>query len=107
LASDSSVESRRGASSISTVVSPFLDEIVTDTISSGRRPSSVAWIASSCERRANLSMSARVISSSAPTSSASSPMCLPLNGLRNPSLIIASSATPSPIRWPKRACLSR
>ena len=73
LASDSSVVSRRGASSTSTVVSPFFDLIVTGTISSGRRPSSVAWIASSCERSANLSMSARVISSSSPTSSASSP----------------------------------
>ena len=106
-ASDSSVLSRRGASSTSTVVSPFLDLTVTGTISSGRRPSSVAWIASSWLRSANLSMSARVISSSSPTSSASSPMPLPLNGLVRPSCIIASIALASPIRKPKRAPLSR
>ena len=96
--SDSSELSRRGASSTSTVVSPFFELIVTGTISSGSRPSSVAWIASSCERSANLSMSARVISSSSPTSSASSPMCLPVKGLVRPSRTIASSALASPIR---------
>jgi len=103
----SSELSRLGASSISTVVSPFFELIVTGTISSGRRPSSVAWTASSCERSANLSMSARVISSSSPTSSASSPMCLPVNGLVSPSRTIASSALASPIRYPKRAPFSR
>jgi hypothetical protein len=46
-ASASSVVSRRGASSTSTFDSPFFDFTVTDTISSGRRPSSVALIASS------------------------------------------------------------
>jgi hypothetical protein len=40
--SDSSELSRRGASSISTVVSPFFELMVTGTISSGSRPSSVA-----------------------------------------------------------------
>ena len=99
--------SRRGASSTSTVVSPFLELMVTGVISSGRRPSSVAWIASSCERSANLSMSARVISSSSPTSSASSPMCLPVNGFVSPSWTMPSSALASPMRKPKRACLSR
>ena len=44
LASDSSVASRRGDSSCSTTVSPFLPLIVTGTISSSRRPSSVAAI---------------------------------------------------------------
>ena len=90
--------SRRGASSTSTVVSPFFELIVTGTISSGRRPSSVACTASSWLRRANLSMSARVSSSSAATSLASCAMCLPLNGLVSPSWIISSSAFASPIR---------
>ena len=45
LASDSSDESRRGASSTSTTVSPLRPLTVTGTISSGRRPSSVALIA--------------------------------------------------------------
>ena len=98
LASCSSEVSRRGASSTSTTVSPFLDLTVTGTISSGSRPSSVALVASSWLRRANLSMSGRVISSSAATSLASCAMCLPLNGLVSPSLIIASMAFPSPMR---------
>ena len=94
----SSEVSARGASSISTVVSPFFELIVTGTISSGSLPSSVALIASSCERSANLSMSARVISSSSPTSVASSYICLPENGFVSPSCTIASSAFASPIR---------
>jgi len=98
LESASSDDSRRGASSTSTVVSPFFELTVTGTISSGSRPASVASIASSCERKANLSMSARVISSSSPTSSASSPMLLPVNGLVRPSCIIESSALASPMR---------
>ena len=81
--------------------------IVTGTISSGSRPSSVALIASSCERSDHLSMSARVSSSSVATSLASCIMCLPLNGFVSPSLIIASIALPSPIRKPKRASLSK
>ena len=82
----------------STVVSPFLDSIVTGTISSGRRPASVPSIASSWLRSANLSMSARVSSSSSATSLASWAMCLPLNGFVRPSWIIASSALASPMR---------
>ena len=88
-------------------MSPFRDEIVTGTISSGRRPSSVAAIVRSCERSAQRSMSARVISSSSPTSVASSNICFPLNGLRSPSWTIASSTFASPIRRPKRAPGSR
>ena len=107
LASDSSELPRRGASSVSTTVSPFRDVIVTDTISSARRPSSVAAIARSCERSAHLSRSARVISSSSPISVASSNICLPVNGLRRPSWIIASSVFMSPIRKPWRAPGSR
>ena len=107
LASVSRLVSRRGASSISTTVSPLRPLIVTGTISSGSRPSSVALIASSCERSAQRSMSARVISSSAATSLASWAMCLPENGFVRPSLIIASIALPSPIRKPNRASLSR
>ena len=84
--------SRRGASSTSTTVSPFLPLTVTGTISSGSRPSSVALIASSCERTDQRSMSARVSSSSAATSDASCAMCLPLNGFVSPSLIIESIA---------------
>ena len=106
-ASASSVVSRRGDSSTSTTVSPLREWIVTATISSGRRPSSVALIASSCERSAQRSMSARVISSSAATSVASCDICLPENGFVRPSWIIASSALPSPMRIPKRASLSR
>ena len=105
--STSSEVSRRGASSISTTVSPFLPLIVTGTISSASRPSSVALIASWCERSDHLSMSARVSSSSSATSLASCIMCLPLKGLVRPSLIIASIALASPIRNPKRASLSR
>src|SRR3954454_16065402 len=107
LASVSSDESRRGASSVSTTVSPFRPLIVTGTISSGRRPSSVAAIARSWLRSAQRSMSARGSSSSSATSPASSNICLPVNGLRRPSLIIASIAFASPMRKPKRACLSR
>ncbi len=80
---------------------------MTDTISSGSLPSSVALTASSCERSAQRSMSGRVISSSEATSLASWAMCLPENGLVRPSLIIASIALPSPMRKPNRACLSR
>ena len=43
----------------------------------------------------------------AATSLASWAMCLPENGFVSPSLIIPSIALPSPIRKPKRACLSR
>ena len=81
--------------------------IVTETISSGRRPSSVAAIVRSWLRSAQRSRSGRVISNSSATSPASSNICLPLNGLRRPSLIIASIAFASPMRKPKRACLSR
>ena len=97
-ASCSSEVSRRGASSTSTTVSPFFDLTVTGAISSGRRPSSVALTASSWLRRANLSMSGRVSSSSSATSLASCAMCLPLNGFVRPSLIIESIAFASPIR---------
>src|SRR3954451_6128850 len=107
LASDSSELSRRGASSISTTVSPFFDLIVTGTISSGRRPLSVASTASSWLRSAHLSRSARVISSSSPTSVASTNICLPVNGFVRPSCTIASSIFASPMRYPKRPCGSR
>ena len=56
-----------------------------------------------CERSAQRSMSGRVSSSSAATSEASSNICLPVNGLRRPSWIIASIALASPMRKPKRA----
>ena len=98
LASASSDESRRGASSTSTTVSPLRPLTVTETISSARRPSSVAAIARSCERSAQRSRSGRVISSSSPTSVASTNICLPLNGLVRPSWTIASSAFASPMR---------
>ncbi len=52
-------------------------------------------------------MSGRVISSSTATSLASSAIALPVNGLRRASLIIASIASPSPIRRPKRTPLSK
>ena len=107
LARTSRLVSRRGPSSTSTVVSPFLELIVTGTISSGRRPASVASIERSCERSAQRSMSARVSSSSAATSEASCAMCLPLNGLVSPSWIISSIALPSPMRKPNRAWGSR
>ncbi len=106
-ASVSSVVSRRGASSISTTVSPFLPLTVTGTISSGSRPASVASIASWCERTAQRSRSGRVSSSSAATSLASWAMCLPENGFVRPSLIIESIALPSPMRYPNRASGSR
>ena len=54
MASVSRLVSRRGASSTSTTVSPFFDLIVTGTISSGRRPSSVASTARSWLRSAQL-----------------------------------------------------
>ena len=56
-----------------------------------------------CERTANLSMSARVISISLETSDASLIICLWVKGLVSPSWVIASSACTSPIRKPKRA----
>ena len=77
LARVSRLLSRRGASSTSTTFSPFLDLTVTATISSGRRPSSVASIARWWERRAQRSMSGRVSSSSEATSEASSNICRP------------------------------
>src|SRR5215218_9089995 len=107
LASFSREESRRGDSSTSTTVSPFRPLIVTETISSGIRPSSVAAIVRSCERSAQRSMSARVISSSSPTSVASWNICLPVKALVRPSWTIASSALASPMRKPKRAFGSR
>jgi hypothetical protein len=106
-ASRSSDVSRRGDSSASTTVSPLRPLMVTGTISSAMRPSSVAAIARSCERSAQRSMSARVISSWSPTSVASSNICFFVNGLRSPSWIIASSACTSPMRNPKRAFGSR
>ena len=63
----------------------------------------MAAIVRSWERSAQRSMSARVISSSSPTSVASSNICLPVNGLVSPSWTITSSACMSPIRAPKRA----
>ena len=67
----------------------------------------MAAIARSWLRSAHLSRSARVISSSSPISVASSNICLPVNGLRRPSSIIASSALTSPMRNPWRAPGSR
>ena len=85
LASVSSEVSGRIASSVSTVDSPLRDLTVTPTISSARRPSSVAAAASWWERTAKRSRSGRVISSSLPTSLASLIICLPVNGLVRPS----------------------
>ena len=62
----------------------------------------MASVASSCERRAYLSMSARVISSSSATSEASAAICLPVKGLRRPSWVMESSSFASPMRCPKR-----
>ena len=93
--------SRRGPSSISTTVGLsgfFLLGIVTATISSDMRPSSIAFSASSWERSAQRSRSARVISSSSPTSVASTNICLPENGLVRPSWTIASRILASPMR---------
>ena len=106
-ASVSSVASERGPSSTSTVVSPFLEDTVTGAISSASRPSSMAWTASWWLRSANLSRSARVISSSSATSEASGAIILPVNGLVSPSWVIASSVLASPMRKPKRALGSR
>ena len=58
----------------------------------GESAASVASAASRCERSANLSMSARVISSSLETSLASLIICLSVKGLVSPSWVIASSA---------------
>ena len=80
---------------------------MTVTISSASLPSSVALWASSCERTANLSMSARVISSSLETSLASLIICFSVKGLVRPSWVIESIALTSPIRKPKRAPGSR
>ncbi len=88
LASASSEASRRGASSCSTTVSPFLPLMVTGTISSSRRPSSTASKKASWLRSDHLSMSARVISSSSANSDASWAMCLPVKALVRPSWII-------------------
>ena len=44
-----------------------------------------------------------MISSSSPTSVASTNICLPENGFVNPSWTIASSIFASPMRYPKRA----
>ena len=52
-------------------------------------------------------MSARVISSSFETSLASLIICFSVNGLVRPSWVIASIASTSPIRKPKRAPGSR
>ncbi len=80
---------------------------MTETISSAILPSSVALLASWCERSAHLSMSARLISSSFETSLASLIICFSVNGLVSPSWVIASIALTSPIRKPKRASGSR
>ena len=84
-ASVSSVVSRRGASSTSTTVSPLRPLIVTGTISSARRPSSVASIASWCERSAQRSMSARVSSElGGDLARLARPCGLPANGFVQP-----------------------
>ena len=106
-ASASTVESARIASSASTVVSALRLLTVTETISSARRPSSVARAASWCERAAQRSMSGRLISSSFETSLASLIICLSVNGLVSPSWVIASTAGLSPMRKPNRAPGSR
>ena len=67
----------------------------------------VSAAASWCERAAKRSISARVISSSLPTSEASLIICLPVKGLVRPSWVIASTALTSPIRKPNRAPGSR
>ena len=107
LASVSIVVSGRIASSASTTLSDLRLFTVTEVISSARRPSSVAFAASWCERAAQRSMSARVISSSFETSLASLIICLSVKGLVSPSWVIASIAFTSPIRKPKRAPGSR
>ena len=99
--------SGRIASSASTTFSPLLLLTVTETISSASLPSSVALWASWCERTANLSMSARVISSSFETSLASLIICFSVKGLVSPSWVMASIACTSPMRKPKRASGSR
>ena len=103
LASTSTVVSGLIPSSAATSTSSFLRFTFTATISSARRPSSVALAASWWERAAKRSMSARVISSSFETSEASLIICLPVNGLVRPSWVIASIAWTSPIRNPNRA----
>src|SRR5439155_1179699 len=97
LESASRLASRRGPSSISTVVSPFLPLTVTSTISSGNRPASVASTASWWLRSAKRSMSARVISSSSATWPASGAICLPVNGFVSPSCVMTSTTVASPI----------
>ncbi len=90
--------SARIASSASIVFSPLRDLTVTPTISSARRPASVASAASRCERSAKRSMSARVISSSLETSLASLIICFSVKGLVRPSWTIASIVSTWPIR---------
>ena len=91
--------SRRGASSTSTVVSPFFDLIVTGTISSGRRPSSVAWIASSwLAQRELVHVGARHLELLADLVGLGAHAACRVNGLVRPSWIIASSALASPMR---------
>ncbi len=99
----STVVSGRIASSAATSRSSLRDFTVTVTISSARRPSSVARPASWCDRAAKRSMSGRVISSSFETSLASAIICLPVNGLVSPSWVIASTAWTSPILNPNLA----
>jgi hypothetical protein len=52
-------------------------------------------------------MSARDISSSSATSEASGAIILPVNGFVSPSWVIASTASASPMRKPKRALGSK
>ena len=85
LASASSDVSRRGASSTSTTVSPFLPLTVTATISSGRRPSSVAVSAQLVRaQRPAVHVRARHLELGARPRWPRATMCLPLNGLREP-----------------------
>ena len=97
-----------GASSTSTTVSPFRPLIVTGTISSGRRPSSVALIAQLVRaQRPAVHVGARHLELGGDLGGLLRPCACRENGLVRPSLIIASIALPSPMRKPKRASLSR
>ena len=84
--------SRRGPSSVSTMVSPRRPWIVTGTISSASRPASIAAIARSWLRSAHASCWARVMPTSADTTEFCSAMIRPSKVQVRPSEVIESTS---------------
>ena len=93
------VESRRGPSSMLTIVSrPFASRTVTGASSASKRPASIAAIAFWWLARAKASWSARLTTSRIATRSAWVPMWQSSNAHHRPSWTVESTKVPFPRR---------